>query len=150
MQFLISLITNPVFYSTMLSWLTAQGLKMILEAVHGEFSLQRLSGSGGMPSAHSATVTGLTMSVMLTRGTDSAEAVIALILAIIVIYDALGVRRETGEEAKALNKLSRRLAERGEPPLTDKPLREKMGHTLPEIFAGILVGLIVACLCCLL
>ncbi len=147
MQLIMDLITNPVFYSTVLAWLTAQGLKMIREAVRGEFSLQRLSGSGGMPSAHSATVTGLATSVIIQCGAGSAEAVIALTLAIIVIYDALGVRRETGEEAKALNELSRRLQEQGESPLTGEPLREKMGHTLPEILAGILVGVVVACLC---
>ncbi len=101
-----------------------------------------------MPSSHSATVTGLFVSTGMTAGLDSPAFAVAFFLAIIVMYDAMGVRYETGQEAKILNALRKRDIAEGKEPLSDLELDEKMGHTLPEIAAGIAVGIIAAVLVC--
>ncbi|MCD8356074.1 MAG: divergent PAP2 family protein [Clostridia bacterium] len=148
MEILLGFITNKVLVSAAAAWFVAQAFKMVLDAAKGEFTAERLAGGGGMPSAHSATVTGLAASTAIVYGGDGFEFPMALFLAIIVIYDAMGVRFETGQQAKALNKLRcRDLAENREPIMEDD-LKEKMGHTLPEIIAGCAVGIIIAILIC--
>ena len=99
-----------------------------------------------MPSSHSATVTGLTVGCLISETARSASFAAALVLAMVVIYDAMGVRRETGKQSKILNAMRERDLAEGKEPLFDKPLDEKMGHTLPEVIAGILVGIGVALL----
>ena len=143
-KFLIGLITNRVFLSAAGAWLIAQVSKNILHMIKGEFTRERLAGSGGMPSAHSATVCGLAVSSALVSGSHSTEFVIALFLALIVIYDALGVRRTTGEQSRVLNAMRKNAA--APDPLDGKPLEEHMGHTLPEIIVGMAVGIAVAVL----
>ena len=128
MSYIRDAIHNQVLISAALSWLIAQVLKVLIDGIRNGFSAERLAGGGGMPSSHSATVAGLTT---------------ALFFAIIVIYDAAGVRMETGREAKVLNLLRRRDLEEGRKPVYDRDLQEKMGHTVPEILAGIVIG--VAC-----
>ena len=101
-----------------------------------------------MPSAHSATVIGLTTATAIVYGTGGFEFPMALFFAIIVMYDAVGVRLETGREAKALNRLRRRDLQEHKQPVMEQELEEKIGHTLPEILAGILVRIVVAILIC--
>jgi acid phosphatase family membrane protein YuiD len=86
---------------------------------------------------------------LLTGTARSPEFAVSLFLAMIVIYDAMGVRYETGQQAKILNAMRRREIEEGREPLFDKPLDEKMGHTLPEVIVGILVGIAASLLMCL-
>ena len=74
----------------------------------------------------------------------------AMFFAIIVIYDAAGVRMETGREAEVLNRLAKRDQAEGKQPLNEKPLREKMGHTIPEIIVGMVLGGTVAAITCIL
>ena len=153
MKFLIDMATNPVLVSAAAGWFCAQFLKILGEILKGDFSLKRLKGGGGMPSAHSATVVGLTTGAAITYGGGSFAFAISLFFAIIVMYDAMGVRYETGREARALNLLDRKRRERettaaDREPLLEKPLEEKMGHTLPEIIAGVLVGLIAGIIVC--
>ena len=145
MNFLIDLVQNPVFLSAGAAWLVAQVSKIIYESVRYGFRAERLTGSGGMPSSHSATVTGLTVSCLLTRSAASPEFAVALFLAIVVMYDAMGVRHETGREAKILNRMRERDIAEGREPLFDKPLDEKMGHTLSEVIVGVLIGIAAAC-----
>ena len=149
MNILTDLLRNPVFLSAGASWLAAQVSKIIYESVRNGFSVHRLAGGGGMPSSHSATVTGLVVGCLLTGTARSPEFAVSLFLAMIVIYDAMGVRYETGQQAKILNAMRRREIEEGREPLFDKPLDEKMGHTLPEVIVGILVGIAVSLLMCL-
>ncbi len=148
MEYISALLSNQVLLSAFAGWLIAQASKMIIEIIKGGFSLKRLAGGGGMPSSHSATVTGLCLSCGLTAGLDSPVFAVSLFFAIIVIYDAMGVRYETGQEAKILNSLRKRDQKDGREPLFDKDLDEKMGHTLPEIAAGICVGILAAVLVC--
>lgn len=112
--------------------------------------MDRLTSSGGMPSAHSATVTGLAVSTLIVYGTGSFEFVIALFFAIIVIYDAQGVRYTTGQQSRVLNRMRRRDQKDGKTPVQEQDLEEHMGHTLPELIAGILVGIAAACIVCAL
>ncbi len=143
-NFLRDLFTNPLFLAAASGWFVAQASKMILEALKNGFHPERLSGGGGMPSAHSATVVGLLCETGIRYGAAGFEFVIALFFVIIVIYDAMGVRYTTGREAAALNRLRRRDLEAGNSPVTDHDLDEKMGHTLPEIIVGCIIGILCA------
>ncbi|MGN0255770.1 MAG: divergent PAP2 family protein [Chordicoccus sp.] len=148
MKILMDLVTNQALMSALAGWLIAQTAKILLEIAKGQFSKERVAGGGGMPSAHSATVTALATGTAITCGLHSAEFAIAFFFAIIVMYDAMGVRYETGEEAKALNKLRERDIKNGKEPVTDRKLTEKLGHTPQEIAVGFLVGLGTAILVC--
>ncbi len=150
MQILMDLVNNHVLLSAFAGWLIAQVLKIIMETVKNGFSAKRLAGGGGMPSTHSATVTGLAVGAALTNGWNSTEFAIAFFLAMIVMYDAMGVRYETGLEARILNRMRQKDLEEGRAPYFDKSLDEKMGHTVPEIITGFLIGIAAACLVCLI
>jgi len=147
-DFLTELLSNKVLISAVCGWFFSQALKMIIESVKGGFSLSRLRGGGGMPSAHSSTVSSLAVSTLITDGAGSSQAAIAFFLAVIVIYDAMGVRYTTGRQSRILNRLRDREKEAGEEPLFDEQLEEKMGHTVPEIAAGIVLGTLTAIIVC--
>ena len=148
MEYVMGLVTNKVLLSAVAAWFVAQGSKIILDVMKGTFTFKRLSGGGGMPSAHSATVIGLTTATAIVSGTGGFDFPMALFFAIIVMYDAVGVRLETGREAKALNRLRRRDLQEHKQPVMEQELEEKIGHTLPEIIAGVLVGIVVAIMIC--
>lgn len=143
---IIDMLYNQVLVGTFFGWLVGQGSKMIVEAAKGKFSAKRLSGGGGMPSAHSATMAALVISTGYVYGLRGFEFAIALFFACIVCYDAMGVRYETGQQAKALNKLNQSLSNEDVEPLYDpgKPMEESMGHTPGQVAVGLLVGMIVA------
>ena len=141
-EYLMQFLTNRVLMAAILGWAVAQGSKIIYESVRYGFSVERLTGGGGMPSAHSATVTALATAALLTYGPGSFAFPIALFFAIIVIYDAKNVSYETGQQAVVLNRMREEQIARGEEPFLEKSLDEKMGHTVPEIIAGIVVGII--------
>lgn len=149
MNILTDLIQNPVFLAAGGSWLVAQVSKILYELARGGFEPGRLAGGGGMPSSHSATVTGLTMGCLLSGTAGSPEFAVSLFLAMVVIYDAMGVRRECGRHAKILNEMRERDLKEGREPYFEKPLDEKMGHSLPEVIVGILAGIAVSFLMCL-
>lgn len=128
-------------------WLVAQVLKTLINGLLlGKFSLERMWGSGGMPSSHSATVCSLVVAAARLYGPDSAIFALAFIMAIIVMYDAMGVRRETGEQAKILNRMLTDWMEAesaNSPFLGDKKLKEMVGHTPFEVLGGAIVGVAV-------
>ena len=146
MNIITDLIQNPVFLSAGGAWLTAQVIKIVYESIRFGFRKERLAGGGGMPSSHSATVTGLTAACLITESARSASFAVALILAMVVMYDAMGVRLETGKQSKILNAMRERDLAAGNEPLFDRPLDEKMGHTLPEVIVGIAIGIAMALL----
>ncbi len=147
----MDLLKNRVLLSAFFAWLTAQVIKIAIgSAKSGGFSVKKLAESGGMPSTHSATVTALAVSSGLTNGWGSTEFAIAFFLAMIVMYDALGVRYETGQQGKVLNRMREKDIEAGRKPLFDKPMPEKVGHTVPEVAVGFVIGVAVACVICLL
>ena len=104
MDFFRGIASNEIFISAAVGWLTAQILKTIIHtALTRSFVAERMVGSGGMPSSHSSTVCALAASTCLQYGSASFEFAIASFFAIVVMYDAIGVRRETGIQAKVLN-----------------------------------------------
>lgn len=97
---------NGVLISSVLAWLIAQIAKIFLFAMtHKKWDIERLVGSGGMPSSHSALVTALSTSIGILDGMNSEIFALACVFAAIVMYDAAGVRRAAGEQARILNTL---------------------------------------------
>ena len=150
-QKLIELITNPVFFSAGASWFTAQVLKTVITIIknHG-FSPEALVASGGMPSTHTAMVTGLTVSAFLTYGPGGFEFPMAFFFAMVVIYDSRKVRYETGLQGKILNHIAHRERSRDTDPYfkTVPVLDEAAGHTSAEVAAGLALGTVVALAAC--
>ena len=141
---------NYVLVTAVISSLLAQFTKVILNLIIlGKFIPERLWGAGGMPSAHSATVCALLVATGRYCGTGSTEFALALVLAIIVMYDAMGVRRETGEQAKILNRMLSEWMDRESdamPFLGDKKLKEMVGHTPIQVLTGAIFGIAVGLL----
>jgi acid phosphatase family membrane protein YuiD len=135
---------TPLLIIPFLVWVMAQGIKFSLALVRGEFDLRYLFASGGMPSVHSAVVCSLATVAFIEGGATSAMFGIAAVYAGIVMYDSFGVRRSTGEQAHALNKLLDELTERGS--IADRTrygkLREVLGHKPTEVIAGALLGVV--------
>lgn len=150
MTFFTDLFSNVIFLSAALGWLVAQVMKTGIHLfLTKEFVAERLVGSGGMPSSHSATVCSLATASYLQYGAGSFEFAVALILAIIVMYDAMGVRRETGIQAKVINDMIKAFEDMGRSELSphDK-LKEFVGHTPLQVLIGALLGILIAVLVC--
>ncbi|MBR2338711.1 MAG: divergent PAP2 family protein, partial [Clostridia bacterium] len=99
------LLQNKVLIAALLAWLLAQVIKTVIQScISKEFRVERLWGAGGMPSAHSAMVCALTISTARFYGVSSPIFALTLVVAFITVYDAMGVRRETGRHAKLLNR----------------------------------------------
>ncbi len=127
-----------------LAWMIAQFLKVLFELIKNKkIDISRLVGSGGMPSSHSALVVSLATLIGIVEGIDSAFFGIATVFALVVMYDAAGVRRAAGKQAKVLNRLFNH--EKGEYCL-DEELKEFIGHTPIEVFAGAFLGIVVSIL----
>lgn len=151
MTFLSELFSNELFTSAALGWLIAQIIKTIIHVIlTQEFVAERLVGSGGMPSSHSATVCALATSTYLIYGADGFEFVVALFFAIIVMYDAMGVRRETGIQAKLLNDMLKTFEDMGRSEISaHEKLKEFVGHTPLQVLAGAILGVLIAFVVCL-
>jgi acid phosphatase family membrane protein YuiD len=125
-----------------ISWLVAGLLKVpIYRMIHKRWKWSLIISSGGMPSTHSAFVSGITMAVGLFEGFDTAAFAIAFALAAIVTSDAAGVRRQAGIHAERINLIFNEFLNKRH--ITQKQLKEVLGHTPFEVAAGIGVGLIV-------
>ena len=135
------------FYAVFLSWLIAQIIKVSRGAMQQRrFKLRWLFHTGGMPSAHSATVSSLATTSALYYGVFSVPFLIVLIFSIITMFDAAGVRRSVGRQAILLNKIVEEFYEKGEVP--EQRVKELLGHTPVEVLAGAGLGIILACLIC--
>ena len=133
-----------VMVAAALSGLTAQCLKLIGYAIQRKpVNFRVLVETGGMPSSHSASMTGLAFSVGLVSGFSSVDFAIAAGLALIVMYDAAGVRRAAGRMAGILNKMTEEIYhhESGHVP---ERLRELLGHTPKEVVVGAMLGILIA------
>ena len=136
------LLFNPVLLSAIIAWLLAQIIKVMGEYI----TLKRwnwvlLFRAGGMPSSHSAMVSAAALSVGLYIGFDQPVFALSSILAMIVIYDATGIRRETGRQAVLINTMIEDLA-KGKLAQVDR-LKEVLGHTPGEAVLGTLLGLVI-------
>ncbi len=148
--FLSDLVHNEVLMSAALSWALAQIIKTIIHLkMTKKFVAERLIGSGGMPSCHSAAVCAMTTSLIINEGVGSYYVAIAGLLAIVVMYDATGVRRETGNQAKVLNEFIELFKNNGSELSNDDKLKEFVGHTPFQVLCGALLGIAFAFLYCL-
>lgn len=139
---------NPVLLVPIIAWLVAQVLKLIINSLmNRRFTISRLVGDGGMPSGHSATVTSLAAMCGIQCGLASVEFAIAAVLAVIVMHDATGVRRETGKQAESIisivSVINNYLVEKDEELKTEK-LKILVGHTHLQVVCGAILGLLVA------
>lgn len=143
MTFWEEILSNRVLISAVTGWTVAQVLKTIIDfALNRSFSAERLVGSGGMPSSHSATVCALTVAAALEYGVSSFEFAVSFVLASVVMYDAIGVRQETGKQAKLLNMiLQQDLFKFENHELLQQRLKEFVGHTPLQVFAGAILGI---------
>lgn len=146
MRFFSELLNNYIFMSGACGWCVAQLLKTIIHMILNKaFVAERLVGSGGMPSSHSATVCAFATASCHVYGAGSFEFAVSLILAIIVMYDAMGVRRETGIQAKVLNELMETFEKMGHKELSaQEKLKEFVGHTPIQVLMGALLGIAIS------
>ena len=147
MSWMIDLVQNPFFITSVCSWAIAQVLKVIINfIVTKELSWERLFGDGGMPSGHSATVSSLAMFALLKSGPGSFEFAVCAILAIIVCHDAMGVRQEAGKQAVVINDMVEQFEKLLKQDIVDIDLKELVGHTPLQVLAGITLGVLNALL----
>ena len=138
---------NEILTVSLLGWFVAQVLKTIINFILlGKFQLERMWGDGGMPSAHSATVCAMVIATARSVGFSSPIFAVASVVAIITMHDAMGVRHETGEQAKVLNKMLEQwieVTEKNNPFLQNMHLKEMVGHTPLQVMAGFALGILV-------
>lgn len=135
------ILKNQVLVSAVMGWTVAQVLKTILDFIlNKSFNAERLFGSGGMPSSHSSTVCSLAVSSGICYGLQSFEFAVSFVLAMVVMYDAMGVRRETGKQARLLNTILLENPLKLSPEVLQEKLKEYVGHTPLQVFAGAVLG----------
>lgn len=155
MNVLSELLNNKMIICPVIGWTVAQVLKVIINyCMTKELNLERLIGSGGMPSSHSATVCALATSTLLHKGVGSFEFAVTLIFALVVMYDAMNVRMETGKQAIVLNlflnneRIRKRLEETSRVKWPELILKEYVGHTPLQVFFGALLGIAIGIIVC--
>ncbi|MGI6182879.1 MAG: divergent PAP2 family protein [Candidatus Fimadaptatus sp.] len=147
MDGLEALFANRVLWAAIMGWFVAQLLKVLLTfIVYKRWDFSRMFGSGGMPSSHSSFICALATATGLSRGFQSVEFAIAVALALIVMYDAAGVRRSAGKQAAAINRIIQDMMRRGSK-LTQVHLKELIGHTPFEVIMGALLGILIGLMC---
>ena len=145
MGFWDNILGNQVLISAVVGWTVAQVLKTLIDfGLNKSFTPERLVGSGGMPSSHSATVCGLTTASALCYGADSFQFAISFVLAAVVMYDAIGVRQETGKQAKLLNLIMEQDWFNLNDQDIQQRLKEFVGHTPLHVASGAALGIILA------
>uniref|UniRef100_A0A7S2Z161 Acid phosphatase/vanadium-dependent haloperoxidase-related protein n=1 Tax=Chloropicon laureae TaxID=464258 RepID=A0A7S2Z161_9CHLO len=139
----MAIFTNAPLLAAILSFVFAQVAKVFTTwYLDRKWDLTRLVGSGGMPSSHSAFVTGLCTAVGFANGTSSVEFAVCFVFSAIVMYDASGVRQHAGKQANVLNQIISELPP--EHPVSEvRPLKDALGHTPIQVFAGACTGIIV-------
>lgn len=136
---------NQSLMTALAAWLVAQILKPPVEYLRkGKWKWGYLFSAGGMPSSHSSLMVGATMGIGLHQGFNSSVFALAVAMTMIVIYDAAGVRREAGRHAEMINILIEELL--AGHPISDKQLREVLGHTPMEVVGGVFLGVVIGLL----
>ena len=142
MNVFIEIVTSRYLYVPILVWFGIQSFKVIWDLVETKkLNFKRILGPGGMPSSHSAVTMCLAIMVGKAEGFSSPTFAISLILAIVVMYDAAGIRRAAGKQASLLNKIV------NTPGLStiqvQERLAEVLGHTPVQVLVGAIIGIIV-------
>ena len=142
MEVLLQIITNKILIVGIVSWFLAQVLKCISNLIlTKKFSIERLFGDGGMPSGHSATVVSVAVATGLYEGFDTAVFAVAMILAIVVMHDAMNVRYQAGKQAALLNVMAETFEKlTGADLPNEEKLKELLGHTPLQVAAGFILG----------
>jgi len=154
-DFFSALIRNEPLVTGFLGWLIAALLKFLIVAItSGRFDWERLLGTGGMPSTHTTPVIACGTSIGLVLGFDDPVFALALAFCIVVAYDAAGVRRHSGEQARAINNLINDLGKIGPYKGQSMPdffkrwnireLQTLVGHNPIEVFVGVILGILTA------
>ncbi|MCM8758005.1 MAG: divergent PAP2 family protein [Candidatus Omnitrophica bacterium] len=134
---------NRILVTTLLAWILAQTIKVTLGVIKNKkFDFRWFVGTGGMPSAHAAGASALATSIGLQLGWDSVYFALACAFAIVVMFDAQGVRRATGKQARILNKILEDIYWQGK--IKEDRLRELIGHTPVEVLIGMTLGVVCA------
>ncbi len=130
-----------------LSWALSQLTKVIRGMIRERrFNFRWIFDTGGMPSSHSASVASLATTIGLYYGFVSMPFLMALLFTIITMFDAAGVRRSAGRQAQVLNKMLDELYQKGQ--FAEERVKELLGHTPKEVFAGAFLGILIALLLC--
>lgn len=142
MDFFQGIGENRLLWVTLLAWFIAQALKVLFTLiVDKRFNVLRFVGSGGMPSSHSAFVMSLATGMGKIYGWDSPFFTFALVFAFVVMYDAAGVRYAVGKQAIILNEIMKDYQK--DRKMSEAQLKELVGHTPIEVFAGAVLGVLV-------
>ncbi|MBU4311095.1 MAG: divergent PAP2 family protein [Candidatus Omnitrophica bacterium] len=146
MYFFVEIGKNQIFLTVAMAWLFAQTVKVTIGVIREKrFNFKWFVGAGGMPSSHAATVSALATAVGLTFGFSSPFFAIAFFFAFITMFDAQGVRRQSGQQAEILNKIIEDIyLNKG---INQKRLIAFLGHTPIQVFAGAALGVLVALFC---
>ncbi len=138
----IQLFNNTTLQAAIFAWFIAQVIKVVLTFISdGKIMMSRMYGSGGMPSSHSAFVTAMTTCIGRIYGLDSPIFAVSCVFSLIVMYDAAGVRRAAGKQAKAINLLFTYSDLK-----LDEHLKELLGHTPLQVVCGAALGIAVGCM----
>ena len=138
---------NEIIIIAFITWVFNQSLKLIVfYATEKKWDIRRFVGAGGMPSTHSALSVCVATTIGIKEGWESPLFALAIVVAFIIMADAAGVRRETGEQAKVLNKIILEFFK--EIRIKDKRFKELVGHTPFEVIVGAFVGIAMAWILC--
>ena len=138
---------NKIVMIAFIAWILNQSLKLILFYVtEKRWDIRRFTGAGGMPSTHSALSICVATTIGIKEGWESPLFALAIVIAFIIMADAAGVRRETGRQAKVLNKIILEFFK--EIKIKDKRLKELVGHTPFEVIVGAFMGIVMAWILC--
>ena len=142
-NFISEAIKNKIFMTTLSAWVVAQTIKVMLGVIRERrFDFRWFVGTGGMPSSHAAGASCLATSVGIVYGFDSVYFALGASFALVVMFDAQGVRRATGRQARILNKITEDIYWQGK--INEHRLRELVGHTPIEVIVGFLLGVAIA------
>ncbi len=140
---ILAVFNNHILWTALAAWWLAQILKVPVDYLQThKWNWALFFNAGGMPSSHSALVVGTAHAIGLYSGFDTPAFALAVAIAMVVIYDATGIRRQAGLQAKKINILVDQFLQGN--PVSDKELREVLGHTPLEVLAGIILGLAMA------
>ncbi len=141
--FFLEIYRNKIFMTTLAAWAIAQTVKVSIGAVRQRrFDFRWFVGTGGMPSSHAAGASCLATAIGLAYGFDTVYFALSASFALVVMFDAQGVRRATGKQAQVLNKITEDIYWQGK--VNENRLRELIGHTPVEVIVGFLLGSLIA------
>lgn len=142
MHSIAGLMHNHVLFAALIGWFLAQALKIpIYYLVEKKWDWHRFHGSGGMPSSHTAMVVSASIMVGALNGFDTALFAVSAVFSSVVMYDAAGVRRETGRQAQVINRILQDVLINGRP-ISDVELKELVGHKPIEVAGGAILGIV--------